>query len=144
MKSYDAKSRKVTTDRGQVTVGLKGVDGVSGYSLMHADGHGCFAAIALESISWQGKPVVSGPSGAYVYAMCETDDLTTTAKLLLKSEQPGTLKISSRNSPKSVRLVDITPVAKRDLAPLPWSSKDGTIEITTKPTEQAYWVVAEW
>jgi hypothetical protein len=144
LKSFDRSSRSLTTERGRVTVGLKGADGADSYSLFHSNDHGCFAAISLESISWQGNRLCSGPAGAYLYAVSDSQDILTTKRLLFKSEQPGLLKLYGRTSPSSVRLVDVTPNGNRDLDHLEWVAKDGVVEMTTRPTQQAYWIAAEW
>ncbi len=143
-RNFDTNDRIVTTDRGQVKVTLKGMDGANSYSLLHFNDQRCFAAISLESISWQGKKILSGPDGSYVYVLSDGEDILTTKRLLFKSEKPGLLRLYDRTSPKLIRLVDVRPHSNRQLDQLAWSAKENGIEVTIKPTQQAYWNVAEW
>jgi hypothetical protein len=144
LKSFDRRDRSVTTDLGRVTVTLKGVDGATSYSLLHFNGPSCFAAMSLGSVSVNEKIVLAGPEGAYVYALSDRTDIMTTKRLLFKSEMPGILRLFARTSPKSLRLVDTYPGSVKILGELAWSEKGNTIEITTRPTQQAYWILAEW
>ena len=141
--SFDQPNQLVITDIGQVNVALKDADGANSYTLVHCNGGKCFAAIALESFSWQGSPVVTGPTESYVYVLCVRSDIATSQQVLFKSEKPGSLRLH-RSSPRSVSLVDIAAKTPTKLQELPWSSPNGLIEVTIRPTEQAYWILAEW
>jgi hypothetical protein len=143
-RKFDQQNRSSTTELGQVIAKLKDVDGASSYSLLHFDGLRCFSAISLGTVSWQGKTVVAGPEGAYIYVLCDGADISTTKRLFFKSEKPGMLKLYSRSTPRSIRLVDLYSDGARDLDELKWYARDNVIEVTSQPTQQAYWVVAEW
>ena len=142
--TFDHRDGSVTTDVGKVAVSLKDVNGSSSYSLLHANGSTYFAAIALGSISVKDTLFLAGPEGGYLYAFSEGAGITTTKRLLFKSEKPGVLALYGRTSPKSVSLADISPAGPRILDKLTWSAKKDAIEITTRPTQQAYWIIAEW
>ena len=142
--TFDRSDGSVTTDLGKVAVSLKDVNGSNGYSLSHANGSACFAAIAQGSISVKDSLFLTGPEGGYLYAFSEGAGIMTTKRLMFKSEKSGVLALHGRTSPKTLNLADITPAGPRVLDKLTWSAKKDAIEITTRPTQQAYWIIAEW
>jgi hypothetical protein len=143
---FDKSSRRVKTDRGEVRVGLKGLDGANAYSLYHVSDTHCFAAMALATASWGGKQLVSGSPSGYVYIFSEDgSDLATAKRIFAKSEVPGKLTIYGRSArPQSVALVDVSPLGKKALEVLSWSPAGSGIEVTVVPTLQAYWVQVDW
>jgi hypothetical protein len=143
-KTFDRQNRTVTTDLGKVTVGLKDLNGSKSYSLLHVNDRSCFGAICLGSISVNEKIVLAGPEGKYVYAFSDRADIGTAQRLLFKSEAPGRFVLSGRTAPKSVSLANISAGSTGIVDTLTWSARGNAIEITTRPTQQAYWIVAEW
>src|SRR5260370_41355055 len=98
------------------------------------------------SAQWGGKQLVSGPSSGYVYIFSDDgSDLLSAKRIFAKSEIPGKLVISGRSArPRSVSLVDVSPLGIRTLASIVWSPGAEGIEITIDPTMEAYWVQVEW
>jgi hypothetical protein len=143
---FDKSSRRVSTDRGEVFVSLKGADNSPAYSLHHASGSHCFAAMALTSARWGGRPLVSGPEGGYVYIFSDDgSELPEAKKVYAKSEAPGKLVIYGQSAqPRSVNLADVSPLGNKTLEPLTWSPGENGIEVTLGPTSQSYWVQVEW
>jgi hypothetical protein len=143
---FNPSSRRVTTDRGELLVGLKGADNSPAYTLYHVSGSQCFAAMALTSASWGGKPLISGPQGGYVHIFSDDgSDLATAKKVYAKSEAPGKLVIYGQSAqPRSVNLADVSPLGNKTLEPLTWSPGENSIEVTVGPALEAYWVQVEW
>ena len=141
---FDSATGKIRTTRGQVIVDLKENSGTGANSLLHFDENLCFASISRNSITWQGSPLLTGPEGAYLYMFCEQDDLTSTRKLLFKSDQPGTIRLFRSPAPRSLRLIDLRPNADITLHQLEWVSEGPAQAISVGPTQEAYWIVAEW
>jgi hypothetical protein len=143
---FDQSSRRLTTDRGELLVSLKGVDNSQAYSLYHVSGSHCFAAMAATSASWGGKQLISGPPGGYVYIFSDDgSDLTGPRKIYAKSETPGKLVLYGQSArPRSVTLTDVSPLGNKTLEPLSWLPGEKGIELTLGPTLQAYWVQVEW
>jgi hypothetical protein len=139
--SFDAATGKIQTARGQVTVDLKGG---GDNSLFHFAGDQCFAGVALNSVAWKGTTLATGPSGAHVYIFCEGDDVLSTRKLFLKSDLPGTLRLFRSSAPATLSLVDLQPGAERRLEKLSCTTDGGALTISIAPTQEAYWIVAEW
>ncbi|HVA01002.1 MAG TPA: hypothetical protein VMV34_05015 [Terriglobia bacterium] len=144
--SFDHSSGRVTTSQGELRVKLKEGDQSPDFSLYHVSGGHCYAAMALTSAAWGGKPLLSGPSGGYVYIFSEDGaDLFTAQQIYAKSESPGKLVLEGRAAdPRSVKLVEISPLGNRTLDTLSWNRQAQGIEIDIPPTLQAYWVLAEW
>ena len=143
---FDPPSGRITTDRGELQVNLKGADDSSSYSLYHVSGGECVAGMAQTSVTWKGKPLVSGPSGGYVYFFsADGSDFGKARKIYAKSEAPGNLVIGGRSArPRSVTLVDVSPLGNATLESLSWAPRGGGIEISISPTLQAYWVQVDW
>ena len=143
---FDPTSRSIKTDRGELRVNLKGVDNSTAYSLYHVSDTRCFAAMAQTSATWSGNQWVLGPSGGYVYSFSEgADDLAAARTIFAKSEMPGKLVIHGRSErPRSVSLVDVSPLGNTVLERLAWSPAGKGIEVTLGPTLQSYWVQADW
>ncbi|MGA9062589.1 MAG: hypothetical protein WB341_13095 [Terracidiphilus sp.] len=142
--SFDRQGHLSRTSVGQVKVTLPSKDGPGGYSIVHFSDSHCFAGISLGMLSWQGRDIASGPADAYVYVLGNGEDIVAAKQLLLKSEKPGVLKLFSRSTPRSIKLVDPYWDKIRTVDELKWNISDTTIEITTQPTQQAYWIAAEW
>jgi hypothetical protein len=143
---FDSSSGRISTDRGELLVKLKDLDKSPGYALYHVSGSRCFAAVSLASAQWGGNQLASGPSGGYLYIFTDDgSDLLTAKRTFAKSEIPGKLVISGRAvRPRSVSLVDVSPLGIKTLDSLVWSPGAEGIEITINPTLQAYWVQVEW
>ena len=143
---FDPSSGRISTDRGELLVKLKNAGNSQGYSLYHVSGPRCFAAMSLASALWGGKQLVSGPSNSYVYIFSDDgSDLLAAKRIYAKSEAPGKLVIYGRPArPRSVSLVDVSPLEIKTLGTLSSSPGAEGIEITVDPTSQAYWVQVEW
>ena len=87
---------------------------------------------------------MTGPEGAYLYMFCEQGDLTTTRKLLFKSDLPGTIQLFRSSAPRSLRLVDLQPNAETTLDHVEWKSDGSSHAISVGSTQEAYWLLAEW
>lgn len=142
---FDSASGRVSTSKGEMRVKLKS-DQSSGSSLYHVSGDRCFAAMALGSAAWGGKPLISGPAGGYVYIFSEDSaDLPMAKRVYAKGELPGKLVLEGRaGNPRSVTLVELSPLGNRALETLSWKRQAQGIEFEIPPTLQAYWVLAEW
>ncbi len=142
---FDPTTRKVGSSRGEVVVKLKGEEGAPAHTLHHVSGTQCHAMIGFESASWMGKPLATGPTGSYIFAFSAAEsDLFTTDRLYLKANAPGTVRLLNRSAdPRSVNLVDVSPLGNRTLQALPWKRVANAIEITVMPTQQAYWISLE-
>ena len=143
-KSCDRSTHSIFTDRGQVSVALPGIDGAASYSLFHFRGSDCFGAMSLGSIEWQGKTLLRGPESGYLYAFSEDGEIATTKRLVFKSEQPGVLRLYGRTPPSAITLTEVCPGGPRKLAGLPSAVQGDAVEISIQPTQEAYWVTAEW
>jgi hypothetical protein len=143
---FDSSSGRISTDRGELIVKLKDAAHSPGYSLYHASGDRCFAAMSLASARWGGKQLVSGPSNSYVYIFSDDgSDLLAAKRIYAKSEAPGKLVIYGRSArPRSVSLVNVSPLETKTLGAISSSSGAESVEITVDPTLQAYWVQVEW
>lgn len=143
---FDSSNGRLTTDRGELRVSLKGADNSQAYSLYHMSGDRCFAAMALTSASWGGKQLISGPDGGHVYIMSDDgSDLSASRRIFAKSEVPGKLIVSGLSArPRSVALMDVSPLGNKTLEPLSWSLNGDGVEVTVAPTLQAYWVQVNW
>jgi hypothetical protein len=141
---FDAASGRIRTTRGRVTVDLKQTGDAGADSLFHFDENLCFAAVSQRSIQWKGSPLLTGPEGAYLYMFCEQGDLSSTRKLLFKSDQPGAIRLYRSPAPRSLRLVDLQPNAEIALDQLEWVSDGPAQAISVGSTQEAYWMVAEW
>jgi len=143
---FDSSSGRVSTDRGELLVKLKEVGNLQGYSLYHVSGPRCFAAMAQTTAQWGGKQLVSGPANGYVYIFSDDgSDLLAAKRIYAKSEAPGQLMIYGRSArPRSVSLVDVSPLGIKPLGTPVWSSGAEAVEITVDPTLQAYWMQVEW
>ncbi len=142
---FDHASGRITTSQGELIVKLKD-DQVPDYSLYHVSEDRCYAAVALEKARWRGKALLSGPAGGYVYLFSEDgSDLLNAKRIYAKSEKPGKLILEGRSSdPRSVKLVEMSPLGNRTLEDLHWTRRTQGIEVDIPPTLQAYWVLAEW
>jgi hypothetical protein len=138
---FDAVGGKAQTVRGQVTVDLKGD---AGDSLFHFNGDRCFAGVALNSVAWKGMPLITGPTGANVYIFCEQDDLLSAKKLFFKSDLPGAVRLFRLPAPSSLSRVDLQPGAEKKLDKLSGVPDGNALTISLVPTQEAYWIVAEW
>jgi hypothetical protein len=143
---FDPSSGKVSSERGEVIVKLKDKDGMQSYALYHVSGSRCFAAMALTSAQWSGKTLASGPVSGYVYIFSDdASDLFSAKRIFAKSEIPGKLVISARSDrPRSVSLVDVSPLEVKLLGSVEWSSDANGVEVKIDPTLEAYWVQVEW
>jgi hypothetical protein len=99
----------------------------------------------MSPIEWSGRKLASGPSGGYVYVFSDDGtDLNSAKSIYIKCELPGRLILHGRGAkPKSVMLVDISPLGNRNLEDLRWSMGTSGVEIAVAPTQQAYWVQVE-
>lgn len=79
-----------------------------------------------------------------MYALSDSGDIASTPRLLFKSETPGALRLYGRTGPRTIRLMDVQRGSNKVLDELEWSAKGTAIEITSRPTQQAYWMAAEW
>ena len=102
--------------------------------------------MSLASAQWGGKQLVSGPSNSYVYIFSDDgSDLLAAKRIYAKSEAPGKLVIYGRPArPRSVSLVDVSPLEIKTLGTLSSSSGAEGVEINVDPTSQAYWAQVEW
>jgi hypothetical protein len=143
---FDTSSGRISTDRGELIVKLKDAGNSQGYSLYHVSGDRCFAVMSLASARWGGQQLVSGPPSGYVYVFTgDGSDLLTAKRIYAKSEAPGKLVILGRSDrPRSVSLVDVSPLGNKALGTLSLSSGAEGIEITVDPTSQAYWAQVDW
>ena len=143
---FDSSSGQLTTDRGQLIVKLKDAGNPQGYSLYHVSGSRCFAAMSQASAQWDGKQLVAGPPGSYVYIFShDGDDLLATPSIYAKSDIPGRLTVYGRSAgPQSVSFADISPLGTKSLGSAAWSRDAGAVEIDIDPTFQAYWIRVDW
>ena len=143
---FDPSSKRVKTDRGEVKVGLKGMEDAQAYSLYHVSADRCFAAVALGSASWGRKQLVSGPADGYVYIFSDgAADLGSANRVYAKCEAPGRVAIYGRAArPRSVSLVDVSPLGNKSMDTLTWASAANGIEVTIGPALQDYWVQVDW
>lgn len=145
-RNFDSLTHRIHTDRGELVVKLKGMDGVESYSLHHISGGSCYAAMSLTAAAWNGRPILSGPAGGYVLAFADSDkDLFQAERIFVKSEVPGTVRVAVRSSaPRRVTLTNVSPLGNRPLDTLRWFRRGNEIELTIAPTQQAYWIAVEW
>jgi hypothetical protein len=143
---FDPSSGRVSTDRGELVIKLKEAGSSQGYSLHHVSESRCFAAMSQTSAEWGGKQLVSGPSNGYVYIFSDDEsDLLAAKRIYAKSEAPGKLSIYGRpGRPRSVSLVDVSPLGIKTLATPVWSARAEGVEITIESTLQAYWIQVAW
>jgi len=143
---FNPSSERISTDRGELIVKLKDASDSQGYSLYHVSGDRCFAAMSLASALWRGKQLASGPSSGYVYIFSDDgSDLLAAKRIYAKSEVPGKLVVYGRSArPRSVSLVDVSPLGIKTLGDLSWSPGAEGVEVAVDPTSQAYWVQVEW
>jgi hypothetical protein len=127
-------------------VNLKDAGNSQGYSLYHVSGDHCFAAMSLASGRWKGQRLVSGHSSGYVYIFADDgSDLLAAERVYAKSDAPGKLVIYGRSArPRSVSLVDISPLGIKPLGSLAWLPGAEGVEITIDPTSETYWVQVDW
>ncbi|MEO6434232.1 MAG: hypothetical protein ABIP55_00520 [Tepidisphaeraceae bacterium] len=138
---FDPATGKVKTDRGELIARLKNEK--EGHSVSHVSEDKCFAAMALDSVTFGGKQLMSGPAGGYVYMFGDGNDLATAQRIQAKSDRPGKILIHRAGRPGSVSLVDVTRSGDNKLASLPWAQRDHGIEIDVAPTQQAYWILVD-
>jgi hypothetical protein len=134
---FDPATRIVKSSRGQVTADT------DKKSLLHASGDQCFAAMAPTSVVWKGAEVVSGKQDANVYVLAPMDDVLSAKKLYFKCDQPGKVRMS-RSTAKTVSLVELEPGMERKVADLAATADGNAISITIAPTQERYWIAAEW
>jgi hypothetical protein len=140
--AFDSATKTVHTSRGRVTVTFKDAGGMD--ALMHHDDDHCFAAMGTGAISWKGNPLLQGSANASFYIFCPQDDLLSAKKLFFKCDQPGSLRLVRSSAPLSLSLVDLTPHGVRLLETLPHGYDGQALTLTVAPTQEAYWIAAEW
>jgi len=135
----EARTKTVYSSRGQVVVDLD-----TG-SLFHTKDDRCFAGTAPTSVTWKGAALVSGPKDSSVYIVAAGgDDVVGSRKIYFKADQPGTLKLFRTQAPKSVSLVELDPGVERKLEDLKVTADGSALTIEIAPSQERYWVAAEW
>lgn len=141
LSNFDSQSHRVVTSQGEIKVRLDGEDNQKGHTLQHISGDKCFAAIARGSVSWGNKVMVSTGDDAYVYFFTgDGKDFFESQHLFVKCEAPGALLIKRAGQPRSVSLVDVSPLQNTPLGKLSYETAPGGIAITLAPSMDEYWV----
>lgn len=135
---YDLENQQTITAQGRLVAMINGQNGQAGQRLIHAKDDQCFGGMALEKIEWQGQDLVQGPAAAYVYFYTLQGHFSNTRRLLVKSEAPGTLKVT-RSDAQAVDLVDGFSPNFRWLAQVDYHQDQKQILIEVKPEMTRYW-----
>jgi hypothetical protein len=134
---YDPTAAVVKSSLGQVTADS------DKKTLVHINGDKCFAAMATTSVTWKGADIVNGTQDANVYVIAPMDDVQSAGKLYFKCDQPGKVRLS-RSMPKTMSLVELEPGVERKVADLTATQDGNAVSITITPTQERYWIAAEW
>jgi len=135
---FDPATKAVKTTRGEMTVDL------DASTMFHASGDACLAGTARTTVSWKGAPVISGPQDSNVHVFCQEGDVLSAKKIWFKSDQAGTVKLYRASKPASLQLVELEPGVERKLDDLSATADGNAFAITIAPTQEAYWIAAEW
>ena len=138
---FDPKNKQVLTTKGEVIVTLDDEKIGKGYSLYHVSGDQCFAAIAYGKASWNKRVLVSATNDAYVYLYSQDgQDFLKSKQIYVKSEKTGKLTLNRNDKPKSVFLVDNSPLGKRVLENLSYEINSNSLIIEILPSMNEYWI----
>jgi hypothetical protein len=138
---FDIKNKRVLTSKGEVVVTLNDENNQKGYSLYHVSGDKCFGAIACGAASWKNNALISAGNDAYVYLYSQDgNDILNSKQLYAKSEKPGKLSINRKDKPKSVLLVDNSPLGKKVLEKLSYEFTSDSLVIPILPSMDEYWI----
>jgi hypothetical protein len=138
---FDTTNNKVVTTQGEVIVHVDKENGQKGHSIFHVSDDQCFAALSTDSVCWKSKIMVKGEKDAYVYLICQDKkDFSKSEHLFVKSEKAGKLIINRKENPKSVSLVDISPLGNNQLEKLQYNRNSLGLELTITPTMSEYWI----
>jgi len=138
---FDSKNNRVLTSQGEVVVTLNDENGRKGYSLYHVSGDKCFAAIAKGTASWNNAELMSAGNDAYIYLYSQDgQDVLSSKQLYVKSEKSGELIINRKGKPKSVLLVDKSPLGKKVLENLSYEVRSDNLAIPVLPSMNEYWI----
>ena len=146
LQRYDLARQRVLTAQGELAATVRGeptegdrAPAEPGLSLMHTRGDDCLAGMAWEQIEWQGRALVAGPAGAYVYFYASGGAFDGAPELWVKSEGAGRLTVA-RGGAKTVELVDGGAGRCRVLAAVPVAAAGEQTPIQTTPEMARYWL----
>ena len=138
---FDSKNKRVLTSKGEVVITLNDENNQKGYSLYHVSGDKCFAAIAYGAASWNNTALISASNDAYIYLYSQDgQDVLNSKQLYAKSEKTGKLIIYRKEKPKSVLLVDNSPLGEKVLENLSYEFASNSLVIPILPSMDEYWI----
>jgi len=138
---FDSKSNRVITSRGEVVVTLNNDSTRRGHSLYHVSDDKCFAAIARGSALWNNQLLISADNDAYIYLFSNDGlDVLNSKQVYAKSEKTGKLILYRKEKPKSVLLVDKSPLGKTILENLSFELNSNNLVIPILPSMNEYWI----
>jgi len=136
--SHDPETCRTTTTVGTLTARLA-TTAEGSHEILHVAAGRCLAAMSRDAIAPDGRPLVTGPAGAYLFLRAPEDGFWEATEVLIKSELPGTL-VAHRGGAIAVELVDPTPSDCRLLDTVGFSgdTEQTCIEVTGGMT--SYWL----
>lgn len=136
--NHDPDTHLITTTDGVLATRVEDENG-SGLEILHRTGGRCLACMARDSIQLDGRILVKGPAGSYIFVRAGAAGFDGASQLLVKSECPGELSIH-RGGLRSVELVDPAGDTCRILTPVDSKETAGIVNITIDPSMTLYWL----
>jgi len=135
--SYDARTRRSTTTKGEVIVVSEKADEYEHYSVHHINGDHCYAAMEADHIKWI-NDIVTSDSKTYLFYTSE-DGFSKSNVIYVKSEDPCKLTIH-RGKANDIMVVDRIPDGDKVLGDVEYHTNETTTIVETSIDICRYWI----